>query len=98
MVKRIEWTQTAIRHYREIIFYYKNNEATQAAYKFEDTVFKKIKRLTDQPLIGRPTRKFKTVRMIQIDANRQMTYRVKGKTLFITNFWDTRRDPNQRPF
>ncbi len=98
MVKRVEWTQTAIRHYREIIFYYKNNEATQAAYKFEEAIFKKITQLMEQPLIGRPTRKFKTVRLIKIDAKRQMTYRVKGKTLFITNFWDTRRDPNQRPF
>ena len=98
MVKRVIWTQTAIRHYRDIIFYYKNNDAQQAAIKFEDAVFKKIERLTEHPLIGRPTRKFKTMRLIKVDDNRQMTYRIKGTTLFITNFWDTRRDPNQRPF
>ena len=98
MVKRVIWTQTAIRHYRDIIFYYKNNDAQQSAVKFETVVFKKIERLMEHPFIGRPTRKFKTVRLIKVDDNRQMTYRVKGNTLFITNFWDTRRDPNQRPF
>ena len=82
MVKRVVWTQTAIRHYREIIFYYRNNDAIQAAYKFEDAVFKRIERLIEQPLIGRPTKKYKTVRSINVDKHRQMTYRVVGKTLF----------------
>jgi hypothetical protein len=38
------------------------------------------------------------MRMINIDDNRQMAYRTKGKTLYICNFWDMRRDIKNRPF
>ena len=98
MVKRIIWTETAKDNYRDVIFYYKNNDAKQAAMKFETAVFKKIDRLIEQPLIGRPSLKYKTVRMIKVDNFRQMAYRVHGTTLFISDFWDTRRNPNKRRF
>ena len=98
MVKRVIWTQTAKDSYRDVIFYYINNDAKQAAIKFEVAVLKRIDRLIEQPLIGRPSRKYKTVRLIKVDNYRQMTYRVHGNTLFISDFWDTRRNPDQRPY
>jgi plasmid stabilization system protein ParE len=98
MVTRIEWTDTAYNHYREIIFYFKQNDARKAAFKFEEDVFNKIDRLKKYPTIGRKSKLFKTMRMINIDDNRQMAYRTKGKTLYICNFWDMRRDIKNRPF
>ena len=34
----------------------------------------------------------------KVDNFRQMAYRVHGTTLFISDFWDTRRNPNKRRF
>ncbi len=98
MVTGIKWTATAFNRYREIIFYFKQNGATQAALQFENDVFSKIDRLKKYPTIGRASKAFKTVRLINIDKNTQMAYRVKGKTLYICNFWDMRQNPMNRPF
>jgi plasmid stabilization system protein ParE len=98
MVKRIEWTDTAVRKYREIIFYYKKQDARKAAAHFQKAVNKKIMQLEQQPYSGRQSPKLKTVRLVNIDAHRQMAYRIHGTTLFITNFWDMRQNPKKRPF
>ena len=98
MDRRVEWTETAIREYRAVIFYYKNQAARMAAKRFESDVFRKIKQVTKNPESGRLSKKFKTVRLINVDKYRQMSYRVKGRVLYVTNFYDMRRDPNQRPF
>ena len=98
MVTRVEWTDTALNRYREIIFFYIQHDAKKAAIQFEKDVFSKIDRLKEYPNIGRQSKKFKTVRLINIDAKRQMAYRVKGKTMYISNFWDMRQDPKNRPF
>ena len=98
MVSRIEWTINAVEKYQEIIFYYKNNDALQAAFRFEETVFGKIEQLKIHTEIGRRSNRFKTIRIVKIDNFRLMSYRVKGKTLFISNFFDVRQDPKKRPF
>ena len=54
--------------------------------------------LEQQPYSGRQSPKLKTVRLVNIDAHRQMAYRIHGTTLFITNFWDMRQNPKKRPF
>lgn len=98
MVTRVEWTKTAVDRYREIIFYYKQHDAKQAAFQFEQDVFSKINRLKQHSSIGRKSKIFKTIRTVNVDAKRLMAYRVKGKTLYICNFWDSRQDPLNRPF
>lgn len=98
MVKRIEWTDTAVGKYKAIIFYYKEQDARKAAEKFQKAVHKKIMQLEQQPFVGRESRKFKTIRLINIDAYRQMAYRLNGTTLYISNFWDMRQNPKNRPF
>ena len=98
MVKRIEWTDTAVRKYRDIIFYYKQQDARKAAEHFQKAVNKKIMLLEEQPYIGRQSQKLKTIRLLNIDAYRQMAYRIHGTTLFISNFWDMRQNPKKRPF
>jgi plasmid stabilization system protein ParE len=98
MVKRIEWTDTGVRKYRDIIFYYKQQDARKAAEHFQKAVNKKITQLEQQPYTGRQSSKLKTIRLINIDAYRQMAYRIHGTTLFISNFWDMRQNPKKRPF
>ena len=98
MVKRVEWRLKALRHLGEILSYLKNEVSQQAASNLAETIQKKIKQLEKQPLIGRKSVKGKTIRLINIDKNRQMFYSVNGSSLFIVDFFDTRQDPNKRPF
>ena len=98
MDRRVEWSDKALDAFKDIILYYKLKDSRQAALNFQSLVFKKIEQLKEQPLIGAKSPKFKTVRKIQIDGHRQMAYRVHGKTIYISNFWDTRRNPNDKPF
>ncbi len=98
MVKRVEWRQKALRHLGDILFYLKTEISHQAAFNLAEAIQKKIKQLEKQPLIGRKSLKGKTIRLINIDKHRQMFYSVKGSTLFIVDFVDTRQDSNKRPF
>lgn len=98
MDRRVEWSDKALEAFKAIIFYYKQNDSRQAALKFQNVVFKKIEQLKQQPLIGTKSPLFKTIRKIRIDTHRQMAYRVKGRTLYISNFWDNRRNPDDKPF
>jgi plasmid stabilization system protein ParE len=98
MVKRIVWTDTAVRKYHDIIVYYKQQDARKSAERFQKAVNKKIAQLEQQPYIGRPSPKFKTMRLLNIDEYRQMGYRIDGTTLYISNFRDMRQNPKKRPF
>ena len=98
MVKRVEWRQKALRHLGEILYYLRNEVSQQAAFNLAEAIQKKIKQLEKQPLIGRKSIKGKTIRLVNIDKNRQMFYSVSGSTLYIVDFFDTRQYPMKRPY
>ncbi len=82
----------------ELVDYYDEQHSFRTAQKFIQTVDSKIELLKNQPLIGRKVPTMKTVRFILIDDNRRMYYRVHGTIIFITAFFDTRQNPNKRPY
>ena len=98
MVSNIVFTKRAERAFYEIATFLEQNLSISAAQKFATNVDTKIKRLQEHPFIGRPSSKAKTVRKINISKNIQMMYRIVGKTLIISNFFDTRQDPNKSRF
>ena len=98
MVKSVEWNKAALRKMRETVTYLKTEVSNSTANKYVDNVYYAIERIKDQPFIGRPAVTTKTVRFIGIDKHRQMFYRVNGTTLYITNFVDTRQNPDKRPY
>jgi plasmid stabilization system protein ParE len=98
MVKSVKWNNRALRKMRDIINYLKTNVSNKVANDFVDAVYYQINRLREQPEIGRPVVTTKTIRFINVDKHRQMFYRIKGSTLHISNFFDTRQDPDKRPY
>ena len=98
MVKKITWTQTADRTFDEITAFLQDNSSLQTAQTFAKTVYSKIDTLVEQPYIGRPSKKAKTVRIINVGKNMQMLYRIEGRTLIISDFFDTRQDPQKRRY
>jgi plasmid stabilization system protein ParE len=69
MVRKIIWTKTADHTFDEITGFLQDKSSLQAAQSFAKTVYAKINTLTEQPYIGRLSKKAKTVRIINISKN-----------------------------
>ena len=95
MVQKIIWNKTAQRSFDQIMNYLHDEISRQTAEKFFHLVYHRIGQLTNQPYIGRPAQKTKTVRQINIDKYRKMYYRIEGRTLIISDFFDIRQDPEK---
>ncbi len=82
----------------KLFFFLHEKYSLQVAQNFANIVYEKINRLEKQPYIGPKVSGTKSVRYVNFGKHYQMFYRVDGKTLIISYFFDTRQDPNKRPF
>ena len=98
MVKSIIWKQAAERTFESITNHLHDEYSLQAAHNFAKLVYDKIDRLSKYPLSGPKVAGRITLRYVNFGKHYQMFYRVVGTTLVISNFFDTRRNPNSRPF
>jgi plasmid stabilization system protein ParE len=98
MVKKIIWNKKGQLSFDSMITYLHDEVSRQSAENFFNIVYKKIETLTKQPYIGRRVKDMKTVRLVNLDKHRQMFYRIDGKTLYISFFFDTRQHPDKRPY
>jgi plasmid stabilization system protein ParE len=98
MVHKVTFTKTADKTFYEIAQFLEENASRAVAIKFAEKVDFTIEKLIKQPFIGRPSSKAKTVRKINVNKNVQMMYRVVGRTLIISNFFDTRQHPGKSRF
>ena len=98
MVQKITFTKTAEKSFIDIATFLEENISFIAAEKFAVQVDAKIEKLKIQPFIGRPSQKAKTIRKINVNKTVQMMYRVSGRTLTVSGFFDTRQDPSKNRF
>ena len=98
MVKHIIWKQAAERTFDVITIHLHEAYSLQTAHNFAKLVYEKIDRLAKQPLSGPRVIGRKTLRYVNFGKNYKMYYRVVGTTLVISNFFDTRRNPDSSPF
>ena len=98
MVQKVIFTKTADRTFNDIATFLEQNVSLSSAEKFAEKVDSKIEKLTKQPFIGRPSSKAKTVRKILVSKHIQMFYRVVGRTLIVSTFFDSRQHPSKSRF
>lgn len=98
MVTKIIWNKSAEITFDEIANFLVDNYSLQTAHKFANTTYEKIDWVVKYPTSGRPVKSTKTLRMVNFGKHHQLYYRVKGKTLFVCDFFDTRQDPLKRPY
>ncbi len=98
MVKKIKWNKAADKTFDEITAYLQTRYSMQNAENFVNLVYKRINQIEKGLTVGRLTPKSKTVMVLKLDKHKQMYYRQTGTTLIIVDFWDTRQDPNKKPF
>jgi plasmid stabilization system protein ParE len=98
MVKKVEWNKKAIQKLDDITDFLVESSSNKTVEKFVNNVFSKIEVIKIHPEIGRPTKRYKTVRMYKIDKYRNLYYRIHGSVLIIVYFFDTRQNPKQNPY
>jgi plasmid stabilization system protein ParE len=98
MVKKIKWNKAADRTFDQTTDYLQDNFSTLSAENFANLVYERIDQIVKGLTVGRVSTKEKSVMILKLDKNRQMYYRLNGTTLTIVDFWDTRQDPNKRPY
>lgn len=98
MVEKIIWTRKAQKEFDAIITYFEREASEQAARNFYLSIKNKLNRLEKYPESGRIVEENQQRRVVNLDKYRQMFYRIKGKSLFITDFFDMRQDPQKRPY
>ncbi len=98
MVTKIIWNKAASRTFDNITTYLVDNNSLQGAQNFAASVYEKIDYLVKYPFIGRKVKGTKSLMMVNLSKYHQMYFRVHGKTLFISDFFDTRQDPKNRPY
>jgi plasmid stabilization system protein ParE len=98
MVTQIKWRKKALSQIKETAAYLETQFSIPTANNFVDSVLKTVEKVSKTPKSYRKAPKSKSVYFVAIDKNRQMFYRVEGKTLIISAFFDTRQNPNKRPF
>ena len=98
MVQRLIITKTAGRSLEAILLYLEENISLTTAQKLASKVDEKVQLLFRQPYVGRPSSKAKTVRKIGISRHLMMYYRVVGSSLVISDFFDSRQNPDKSRF
>lgn len=94
----IIWSKLAQKEFYAIITYLEAKASEQAVEKFYQLVEDKLEVLEKYPESGRLVEVSRHVRVVNLDKYRQMIYRVKGKSVYISHFFDMRQDPKKRPY
>lgn len=98
MVTKIIWTKAADKKFDATTTYLQDNGSLQAAQNFAKTVYEKIDLIVKHPTLGRKLADSKSMRVLNFGKYYQLYYRIEGKSLYISNFFNTRQDPKKRPF
>jgi len=98
MAKRVVWTITASRQLYAMALYLEEEASLQSAKRLVQKVMDKVETLRYYPEIGRPSKRKKTVRGINIDKHRKLYYRLHGRQLIIVFLFDSRQHPDRNPY
>jgi plasmid stabilization system protein ParE len=82
----------------KVLEYLEREWSHKVAAEFLRKIDNKFDILSKQPMIGRPSQKYKNVRGIIITRHNKMYYRIQGNKIIIINLFDTRTDPGKIPY
>ena len=94
---KVIWQESAKAGRRQVAAYIRREFGIKRTKKFRQEVADTVNQLMHSPGIGqidplyadRPL----TYRSVIINGLNKMVYRVDGDTIYIVDFWDTRREP-----
>lgn len=95
MAVPIIWSQNSIYDFERIINYLKNNWSERIALDFEYKLYNKVELLANQPLIGKTSASFNTIKSILITKHNRLYYQLTDLGLEVLNILDTRQNPDK---
>ena len=98
MVDKIIWNKAASQTFDKITNYLVDEVSLTAAQNFATAIYDKIDYVAKYPFVGRSVKGTKSLKMLNVAKHYHLFFRVQGKTLFISDFFDSRQDPGKRPY
>ncbi len=98
MALLIRWTPRASNWLNLQYDYWEENDMHTTLQKFSKGLDNKLTLLSNQPEIGRPTSDFKKIRFVSIDKRYHLFYRIKTNDITLLTFFDTKQNPDKRPY
>lgn len=98
----IVWAEEAFRAWQDTIDYIVVEFGAHAAEKFYKQTEKWQDVLSSSPLAGKIepllNNRSRSYRSIVITKQNKLIYYIENETIFIVDFWDTRREPKQQAY
>ncbi len=95
---RLVVTEPAKQHLRQIHDYYKELVSKKIADKIKQGIIEKLKILKDNPHIGQKEEFLEPLNLNHrrmVEGNYKIVYRIEGETIFITDIFDARQNPDK---
>ena len=94
---KVVWQEPAREGRRQVAVYIRKEFGTKRAKIFRQAVDDTVQLLMRSPYIGKVDPLFEshatTYRSIIINGLNKLVYHIDGDTIYIVDFWDTRREP-----
>lgn len=98
MAFKIIWSEIALEDYKNVIDYLISNWPFTVAVEFENIVNKKLHTLSLQPFMGVASQKNSSIRSVLLTKHNRLYYRIKNETIELLTIFDTRQNPEKKPF
>jgi plasmid stabilization system protein ParE len=95
---RLVITEPAKRHLREIHDYYKQFVSKKIADKIKHGIIEKLKSIQNNPQIGQKEEFLEHLKLNHrrmVEGNYKIIYRVDDETIFVTDIFDARQNPDK---
>ncbi len=94
----IIWTEFASKELKNIYEYYKVRAGMSVAKKIKSKIFESTKNLSEQPLMGQIEENLKSLNQHHryiVEVNYKIIYFVDTNTVYITDVFDCRQNPEK---
>lgn len=91
-------TEPAIQRLKEIHDYYQENVSKEIAVKIRSGIIKKLKSIRKNPSAGQEEELLKDLGLghrRRVEGNYKIIYRIIGKTIYVTDIFDSRQNPEK---
>lgn len=97
---KVIWDKYASAKRKEVAAYIRRDFGIRRARKFKEEIEQAVEMIRHSPNIGQIDPLFEgrveTYRSVIVNGLNKMVYYVKGDTVRIADFWDTRREPKNQ--
>jgi len=95
---KVYWTDFAKKSLKEIYYFYKAHASEKIAKKLKSQIFLKAKLISKKPKLGQIEVFLEDVGLghrYVLSGNFKIIYLIQGDSIFITDLFDTRRNPEK---